>query len=89
VTTFGPPRSLDPLRAIFIRNAWLCPFLALALIAVVLAAFGLSVGTAILIAFLVVCPAIMVWGLVVTLRRPRRSMKSTKQANGNGGLDGR
>jgi hypothetical protein len=72
MTAMGAPRTLDRLRILFFRHAWLCPLLALLLAAAVAVAFGLSVGTAVLVALLLVCPAIMAWGLVVTLRPPRR-----------------
>jgi hypothetical protein len=90
MTTIGAPRSLDRLRNAFRRNAWLCPLLALAIAAGVPMAFGLSTGTAILIALLLVCPAIMAWGLVVTLRRPaRRAAKSAESSDHDGGRHAR
>jgi hypothetical protein len=48
----------------FARNwLWLCPLLAIAVAAWVLAAFGLSLWTGLFTALLLVCPALMVWGL--------------------------
>ncbi|MCI0363896.1 MAG: hypothetical protein L0219_08445 [Phycisphaerales bacterium] len=52
------------------RFAWLCPLLAIALAAGLLALFGLSWRNAILAAMLLVCPALILWG-VITTRRPR------------------
>lgn len=45
------------------RWSWLCPWLAIALAAVVLMLFGLTWWSAILAAFLLVCPALLLWGL--------------------------
>ena len=47
---------------------WLCPWLAIALAAAVLVLWGLTLWTALLVALLLVCPAIMLWG-VIKLRR--------------------
>lgn len=49
---------------------WLCPWFAIALAAAVLVLWGLTLWTALLVALLLVCPAIMLWG-VIKLRRPR------------------
>lgn len=48
---------------------WLCPWLSIALAATVLAVWGLTWWTALVIALLLVCPAIMLWG-VIKMRRP-------------------
>ena len=63
-------------KAAMIRNAWMCPLLALGLAAAVLAGFGLSPGTAILAALLLVCPVVIAWGAMVMLRRRRRRQAS-------------
>jgi hypothetical protein len=47
---------------------WLCPILAILVASSVLVAFGLSFWTALLVALLLVCPALMIWG-GVTLRK--------------------
>ena len=49
---------------------WLCPALAIAVAAWVLVRFGLSLWTGLFAAFLLFCPAVAVWGVVTTRRRP-------------------
>lgn len=49
--------------------AWLCPFVMLGLAAGILILFGVTVWTAILVALLLVCPAIMIWGALYLRRR--------------------
>jgi len=71
---------LDKARAWLSQYLWLCPVLAIALAAAILAAFGLSLWTAILMAVLLVCPAVLVWGMVTVLRRPR-SKRAEKAAH--------
>lgn len=51
------------------RFAWLCPLLAIIVSAGLLAVYGLSWRNAFLAALILVCPAIILWG-VITLRRP-------------------
>ncbi len=46
------------------RWLWLCPLLAILVAAWLLVAFGLSFWTGLLTALLLVCPAIVVWGLL-------------------------
>jgi hypothetical protein len=48
---------------------WLCPALAILLAAWVLKAFGLSWWTGLFVAFLLFCPAVIVWGVVTSRRR--------------------
>ena len=48
------------------RWAWLCPLGALALAAAAVVFFDLSLWSAVLVALLLVCPAIIAWGLIVT-----------------------
>jgi hypothetical protein len=56
-----------------LRNwGWLCPFLMVGLAAGILALFGLSWWTALLVAILLVCPAIMVWGAIQIKRKDGR-----------------
>ena len=50
---------------------WICPLLAIGLAAGVLAWFGFSFWTALLVALLLVCPALLVWG-AVELRDPAK-----------------
>lgn len=50
---------------------WLCPWFAIALVVAILVLWGLTWWTALLAALLLVCPAIMLWGLI-KLRRPPR-----------------
>lgn len=52
------------------RWAWLCPWLAIALAATVLAWWGLSWLTALLAALLLVCPALVLWGLFTVRSLP-------------------
>jgi uncharacterized membrane protein HdeD (DUF308 family) len=49
--------------------AWLCPFGMLGLAAGILILFGVTVWTSILVALLLVCPAIMIWGALYLRRR--------------------
>jgi hypothetical protein len=57
--------------------AWLCPWLSIALAAAVLTLWGLTWWSALLAALFLVCPAIMLWGLV-KLRRPPDSSGEDK-----------
>jgi hypothetical protein len=51
------------------RWAWLCPYAMLGLAAGILILFGTTVWTAILVALLLVCPAIVIWGALYLRRR--------------------
>lgn len=51
------------------RWSWLCPWLAVALAAAVFMLFGLTWWSALLAALLLVCPALLLWGLFIT--RPK------------------
>lgn len=55
------------LRQFINRWFWLCPFLAILVAAGILMVFGLTFWTGLLVAVLLVCPALMIWG-GVTLR---------------------
>lgn len=55
-------------RATTDKWLWLCPVLAVVLAAAILALFGLSLWSALLVALLLVCPALLIWG-VIELRR--------------------
>lgn len=48
---------------------WLCPALAILLAAGILMAWGFSWWTAALAALLLVCPALMIWGVIETRRK--------------------
>jgi hypothetical protein len=52
------------------RWLWLCPFLAIVVAAFVLLAFGVSFWTGLLAAFLMVCPALIIWGAIRLRRHP-------------------
>lgn len=63
------------------RWLWLCPLLAMAIAAAVLLMFGLSWGSAVLAALLLVCPALIVWAAVeiaLDVRRTRRGRQRTR-----------
>jgi predicted benzoate:H+ symporter BenE len=57
--------------------AWLCPWLAIALAAAVLVLWGLTLWTALVVALLLACPAIMLWA-AIKLRRPHDSSGEDK-----------
>lgn len=64
------PGFLPRFREVYMgRWTWLCPWLAVGLAAAVFNLWGLTWWTALLAALLLVCPAIMLWG-VIKLRRP-------------------
>lgn len=50
--------------------SWLCPWTALGLAAGILMLWGVSLWTALLAALLLVCPALILWGLIETSRLP-------------------
>ena len=50
--------------------SWWCPWFALGFAAGILIFFGVSLWTALLAALLLVCPALMIWGLGVLSRKP-------------------
>lgn len=52
------------------RWAWVCPWLAIALAVFVLVWWGLSWWTALLAALLLVCPALILWGLFTVRSSP-------------------
>jgi len=56
--------------------SWLCPWFAIALAAAVLFLWGLTLWTALLVALLLVCPAIMLWGLIKLRHPPDESGES-------------
>ena len=52
------------------KLAWLCFYLMLGLAIAILVLWGLSVWTAIIVALLLVCPLIMIWGAIKVIRHP-------------------
>src|SRR3990172_3553021 len=61
-------RAAD-LRCSVRRWGWTCPVVMLGGAAGILMLWGFSVWTAVLVAVLLVCPAIMVWGAIHVRRR--------------------
>jgi hypothetical protein len=57
------------LKEIIDHWLWICPALAIVIAASVLVAFGLSLWTGLFVAFLLFCPAVLVWGVVTTRRK--------------------
>jgi ubiquinone/menaquinone biosynthesis C-methylase UbiE len=53
------------------RWVWLCPFGMLGLAVGILMLFGLSVWTSVVVAILLVCPVIMMWGVLKVMSRPK------------------
>jgi ubiquinone/menaquinone biosynthesis C-methylase UbiE len=60
------------------RWSWLCPWLAVALAAAVFMLFGLTWWSALLAAFLLVCPALLLWGLFVIRPKPDETTVHTR-----------
>ncbi|MFZ5510030.1 MAG: hypothetical protein ACOZCP_08245 [Pseudomonadota bacterium] len=54
------------------RWLWLCPLFAILLAAGVLVLWGFTWITALIVALLLVCPALMIWGVWYTRRAPGR-----------------
>ena len=52
------------------RWVWLCPFVIILVAAGVLVAFGSYFWSGLLVALLLVCPALIVWGAVKLRRHP-------------------
>lgn len=61
------------------RWLWLCPALAVLLAAGILMAWGFSWWTAGLAALLLVCPAVLIWGVIETRRKRPRSDQSDRR----------
>jgi len=61
------------------RWLWLCPILAIVLAAVVLMMFGFTFWAALLAAVLLVCPALILWGLIEVMFDERRQRASRKK----------
>ena len=61
---------------IYDRWWWMCLALAIALAAAILVIFGISLWTAALAALLLVCPVLMLWG-VIEFRPPRRNARGS------------
>jgi hypothetical protein len=58
------------------RGAWLCPLLAMALATATLMVFGVQLWSALLVSLLLICPALLVWGLVVLSRSEKHEEHS-------------
>lgn len=58
------------LRDFIDRWLWLCPILALAAAAWLLGTIGLSVRSILVVTMLLVCPAIILWGVLTSRRKP-------------------
>ena len=69
--TMSKPSIGAAARAATDKWEWSCPLLAIGLAAAVLAWFGFSWWAALLVALLLVCPALLVWG-AIELRDPAR-----------------
>jgi predicted benzoate:H+ symporter BenE len=60
----------------FVDNwLWLCPALAVVLAAAVLMAFGLNGWSAVLAALLLVCPVLILWGVIRIARDERKARR--------------
>lgn len=60
---------------------WICPPLATLIVAAALVYWGLTVGTALLVALILVCPVLVVWGVIETgrgLELPREPVPATR-----------
>lgn len=55
------------------RLAWICPLLAIALAAWILAQWGVNPRTAVVAALLLACPVLLVWGALRIKRTSRRT----------------
>lgn len=53
------------------RWLWTCPLTALALAAAILVLWGWTPASAVIVALLLVCPALIVWGALMLRRRPQ------------------
>ncbi len=61
---------------------WLCPSFAIGLVAAVFTLWGLTWWSALLAALLLVCPALLLWGLAVTRRYPEAANEPTPETRG-------
>lgn len=55
----------------FGKWSWICPLLGAAMAAAILVLWGVSWWTAILAAFMLVCPLTLLWGLMTLRRYPQ------------------
>lgn len=60
------------------RWSWLCPVLSVVLAAAVLMLFGFTWWSAILVALLLVCPALLLWGAAMVALDERRARHRTR-----------
>lgn len=63
-------------------SQWWCPWVALGLAAGILALAGLSWWSALLVALLLVCPALIVWGLIKTAHLPQSAREAVPVTRG-------
>lgn len=64
------------------RWVWICPPIAIGLTAAVFTLWGLTWWTALLAALFLVCPPLVVWGLIVTRRYPEAANESAPETRG-------
>lgn len=50
---------------------WICPWAMVGLAVVVIYVFGLSIWTALIVALLLACPAVILWGAVQVKRQKK------------------
>ena len=62
--------------------SWWCPWTALGLAAGILMLWGVSLWTAILAALLLVCPALILWGLIETSSPPDAAQETIPETRG-------
>lgn len=72
------------------RWLWLCPLLSIVLATAVLVLFGVTFWTALVVALLLVCPALILWGIVEVVndtrrQRPADSKKTNDDSNSDDG----
>lgn len=51
---------------------WICPWAMVGLAAVVIYVFALSIWTALIVALLLACPAVILWGAIQVKREQKR-----------------
>jgi SAM-dependent methyltransferase len=62
--------------------SWLCPWAALGLAAGILMLWGVSLWTALLAALLLVCPALILWGLIEIRKLPQAAREPIPETRG-------
>ena len=79
--TMSKPSIGAAARAATDKWGWICPLLAIGLAAALFAWFGFSWWSALLVALLLVCPALLVWG-AIELRDPAKSKQQHSDQSG-------